>query len=357
MSINKFNVSYADFELGQIINPEEFDVNNADIVTRINLIIDVLNQITDGINGLGQPADGTAIIDSGTISPFTSGKLQPLLEEIITRLRSVVDSTSGADFIGLTPVSGWNSDTVQSQFEELKTITDQMTADRVSGDNNLQSQITTLNATVTSHGSRLTTAESNITALQSSKADSSSVYTKAQSDSNLATLDSNLRLDFYSKSQVDTLLSGKTSNTGNHAGTWQGLDVDDLAGAIGAQGCVISNTQPTSPTEQLLWFNPSNNQYAIYLNGQWRINSAPTQIGKRHNRVTLGSAVSTVNIGISGFNPLYDAFFVTQNSVFINEGYEYSVGGDGVSITKLGGGTWDVGTVFDFMAFVVQPAT
>lgn len=353
--ISKFNVSYPDFELGQIINPEEFDVNNADIANRLNLVIDVLNQITDGVNSAGQPADGTAIIDSGTISPFTSGKLQALLEEIVARLRSTTDSISGADFIGLTPVSGWNSNTVQSQFEELKSVTDQMTADRISGDNNLQSQITTLNGTVSSHGTRLSSAETSITSLQSSKADVSNTYTKLQVDSNISALDTSIRADFYSKSEVNSLLSGKTSYTGNHAGTWQGIDVNDLAGVIGAQGCVISNTQPTSPTEGLLWFNPTNNQYTIYLNGQWRINSKPTQIGKRHNRVTLGSAVSTVNIGISGFNPLYDAFFVTQNSVFINEGYEYSVGVDGVSITKLGGGTWDIGTVFDFMAFVVQP--
>jgi hypothetical protein len=350
VTINAFNVSYDDFELGTIINPDEFDVNFADIMIRINQLIDVVNHITDGRtieneDGTFSLSDGSDIIDIGEIAPFTSPKLQAFLEEVIARLTST-ELESGASFIGSSDIPGVVGNTVQEQLESLKTLLDEMQVYFQTHVDRLDASDVAINIRIDDTNTHLDSVEARVATNEATlptKADKEFTYTKTE----IETL-------FYTNPQIDTLLDEKTDKTGDHVGTWQGLNVEQFADSIGASGVVFSQTYPTAPEEKMVWFNPVTNEYRIYLNGQWRIQSKPTQIKKVHNRVTLGVDTGTVSIGIQDFNPEFDAFIVTQNSAFIAEGFEYTVDETGTTIVHPDG-TWDTGTIFDFVAFIAVP--
>lgn len=95
MTITQLSIPYPDFRISTIIQPEEFDINNGSIVDKVNLIINTLNGIT-GPNG---------------------------------------SSLSSTEIVAL-----------------IHTTVDPLLAD-------LQSQINTLNTSVTNHGTRITTLE------------------------------------------------------------------------------------------------------------------------------------------------------------------------------------------------------
>lgn len=344
--IREFNVSYADFQLGEIINPDEFDVNYSDIAIRINQIITVLNQITDGIGG-----NGADIVHIGDVLPFTSDRLQVFLQELVDQLRSN-GQDSGAQFIGSLQIAGVTGDTVHEQIVSLHTqlveLRTKLDADILA----VNDRVNVTNSELADVTARTFSLENRTLFIEENKADVSTVYTKIQTDTEIAQLESVINRDFYNVTEADALLNAKTNRTGNHAGTWQGINVSDLAGAIGAEGIAIQNTRPTTPTNGLLWFNPSNGGYELFLNGQWRINTKPTQIKKVHKRVVLSTDSNTVSIGIPNLDTELDAFIVMQNSVFIAEGFEYTATDTYITATN---GTWTAGTVFDFVAFIGAP--
>lgn len=119
--INSLSISFPDFKLQEIINPDEFDQNNADIVNKINSILGVLNQITDSVNDGGSGADAISLTP---ISSFTSNKLQTFLEDVTSRLQSTDSVSSGAGFIGAPTISGVTGSTVSAQLSSLKQILD-----------------------------------------------------------------------------------------------------------------------------------------------------------------------------------------------------------------------------------------
>lgn len=48
MSVNKLTLSYPDFQLHNIIDPDQIDMNNADIKQKVDEIIDMINAMTSG---------------------------------------------------------------------------------------------------------------------------------------------------------------------------------------------------------------------------------------------------------------------------------------------------------------------
>lgn len=343
--INPLQVSYPNFELGEIINPDEFDVNFADITIRINQIITVLNQITDGVNG-----NGTDIIDVGEIAPFFSPKLQGFLEELVAKLNSVAVGDSGAHFIGSEPIPGIPGDSVHEQLSSLTTFFIDL-QNKVNNEvARLDGRIDIADGNIISLDSRMSSAESNITNLDASKADRSEVYNKAETEVLLQDLRDSVNAESYTRTQVDDLLEEKVSVGANHTGMWQGINVSDIAGVIGAKGVVIDNAQPSNPTHGLLWFNPLKNEYTIYLNGQWRPTGRLVRYAEVHNRVTVDVETNTVSIGISGFDPTIDLLTVYVNSTYQAKGHDYTINSDGtVTFNK----TLAIGTVVDFDARIV----
>ncbi len=155
-----------------MIDPEQFDLNNGTVTTKVNSMIAVLNQITDSIADGGSGADAISLT---TISGFTSVKLQAFLEEVLTRLQSTTDTVSGADFIGSTGITGVTGTTVQAQLESLKAILD---ANKTA----IETRMTSVEGRATSLEGRATSLEGRATTLESGKADKSTTYTKTEVD-------------------------------------------------------------------------------------------------------------------------------------------------------------------------------
>lgn len=349
LAINDFNVSYPNFEPGTIINPDEVDVNFADVMIRMNQIIDVLNQITDGIGG-----NGSDIIDIGDVLPFVSTKLQPFLEEFLTRLQSTQSDASGAKFIGTSFIPDVQGGTVQDVLESLHTLHKSLEALVEAYNDEIHERANGIQSELDSVEARTTSNETSITALQNEKLNASDAYTKEQTDTEIAHLESQVYQDMFTKYDTNKALLLKTDKRGNHEGTWQGVNLGDIANVVGASGVVIDTVRP-EPRERLMWYNPSNNDYQLYLNGQWRINTRPTQIKKVHSRISPSAPFSTVALNIPEFNPLYDAFIVMKNSIFVAEEADYRVNPDGKSIIFYD--TLDAGTTIDIIAFIATPAT
>lgn len=343
--INHLQVSYNDFQLGDIIHPDEFDVNNADIQIRVNQIIDVLNQITDGVNG-----SGASIIDIGEIAPFFSPKLQEFLEQLVAKLTSTGDMDSGAHFIGSQPIPGIDGDTVHEQLTSLtqffqnlqQTLTNEVA--RVDG------RIDQANNNHTALSSRVTLTENSITNLSVEKADREEVYSKEDTDTLLQQLRESVNEESYTKEEVDGLLDEKLTKGENHTGKWQGIDLSDLAGVIGARGVHIDTNEPSSPVHGMLWYNPTTNEYRLYLNGTWRITGRLVRYAQTHNRVVLEAKTDTVPIGITGFDRTLDLLNVYVNSTYRAPNYDYVVNANNTVTfsTEL-----EEGTVIDFDAHIV----
>lgn len=152
VAINQVKIPYPDFKLHEIIDPEQFDLNNAELQNKINAVITVLNQITDSIADGSSGADNISLT---AIQPFISTKLQSFLEEVISRLQSTQDGSSGADFIASTPIPGVTGTTIQAQLKSLKSILDLIQTQinsNTAKDSSLQAQITNhKNSTILDH--------------------------------------------------------------------------------------------------------------------------------------------------------------------------------------------------------------
>lgn len=121
MAISDLQVPFPDFKLSEIINPEEFDQNNQSLVTKIEQIIAIVNQITDSVTNGSSGADKISLTP---IAPFLSNKLQSYLGEIVMKLKSSKEGLSGSEFIGSPAIAGTTGLTVYDQLVSLKTVLD-----------------------------------------------------------------------------------------------------------------------------------------------------------------------------------------------------------------------------------------
>lgn len=341
MAINSFNVSYPDFQLDTIINPDEFDINFDDIGIRLNQIIEVLNQITDGIGG-----SGASVIHLEEVLPFLSKDLQSFLEELVATLH---EGGTGAQFISSVQIPGVTGVTVQEQLDSLGTLVDGLRTD-------LESEVVRLGELIQGNTDSINTLDGRATVLETkasnldlNKVSREEIYTRIEADQNAQALEDGIYANVYNKDEADALLGGKTDVSGNHEGTWQGLHVEDIAGAIHAKDLVIANVQPVGQ-EGLLWFNPSDNTYTVFLNGQWRATGRLVRYEQVLNRVVLGADTDTVTIGIPGFDPSIDLLTVHVNATYMAKGFDYIINTDG---TVTFDGVLVTGSVIDFEANIV----
>lgn len=121
MAITKLlNVTYNNFKLLEVIDPDQFDANFSEIVTKLDTVIDLINhyaQTTDGDSG----ADNVGLT---TIVGIAGNTIQAFLEALITQFKSSVDGSSGADFINATAIAGVTGTTIQAMLESLKSLLD-----------------------------------------------------------------------------------------------------------------------------------------------------------------------------------------------------------------------------------------
>jgi hypothetical protein len=111
-----------DFRMMEEIDPEEFDANNVAIVAKIDELVDETNQQEGQITAL----ETTVAEHTNTIS-INETDIEAKVTTInntLTALSSIIDSSSGADMIGATPVPGIVGDSVQEVLEGLKLAID-----------------------------------------------------------------------------------------------------------------------------------------------------------------------------------------------------------------------------------------
>jgi len=125
MAIESKTLPYPDFVVNEILDPQEFDDNNATLVNAVNEIIALLNVLTDSVTDGASGADSIAITP---VDSFSSVTIQSLIEEINAKLKAVTDGASGADYIGASAIDGVTGATVQSQLESLKSLVDTINA-------------------------------------------------------------------------------------------------------------------------------------------------------------------------------------------------------------------------------------
>lgn len=118
MAIAKVIIPYPDFQLHEVIDPDQFDLNNEAMVNKINEILEVLNAI-----GSGEGASKVGVIP---LQGFTSTNIQAFLNELLTYLnnmyhtKTVLATSTGASSVGTAPIVGVSGENVQAMLQSLK---------------------------------------------------------------------------------------------------------------------------------------------------------------------------------------------------------------------------------------------
>lgn len=116
-NIEDLYLPYPDFKLQEIIDPEQFDINNEYTVIKMNQVLEVLNQI---VNSIEDGQSGADLISLTPIPGFSSDKLQMFLEDFVQKLNTV----NGSAFIGTPALDGMPGLTVKEQLSQMKGIVD-----------------------------------------------------------------------------------------------------------------------------------------------------------------------------------------------------------------------------------------
>lgn len=77
------SIPYPDFKLNEIIDPDQFDLNNASVVDKINKLVVFLNELI-GVSETGQ--SGATLISFTQQEGFTSENVQDMIKEVVTRI-------------------------------------------------------------------------------------------------------------------------------------------------------------------------------------------------------------------------------------------------------------------------------
>ena len=118
--MERFEISFPEFRLGDIIDPDEANTNNADISFKLNEIIDALNSLwNDGEGGTSIINIRGNVIDIKKIEGFESESVEDFLNELVTKLASTEEGASGASIIGVAPSHDMQGSTVEERFRSL----------------------------------------------------------------------------------------------------------------------------------------------------------------------------------------------------------------------------------------------
>lgn len=111
--MDELRIPYPDFKLGEVIDPEQHDLNNGYIQIKVNELVDFANLIL--VNGASE-------IPIVPPTDFTATNVKVLFDEIIARLKSVTVETSGAKFIGTPALNRITGTDVESQLKFINDL-------------------------------------------------------------------------------------------------------------------------------------------------------------------------------------------------------------------------------------------
>lgn len=115
--ITELRIPYPDFKMGDLIDPEQHDMNNLYIQNKVNNLVDFVNALTGDIPG---DQTGAELISIKPVPPFTETKLQAFLDALLVRLTSITAPNSGASLIGTAPGTILTGATVAQKFSQLE---------------------------------------------------------------------------------------------------------------------------------------------------------------------------------------------------------------------------------------------
>lgn len=147
--MDKLILPYPDFQMGELIDPEQHDTNNLYIEGKINELIDLINKITQSVEDGDSGANQIAI---SPISSYNSSNVQDILEELINRLTTIINGIGGSDYISSVAITGVNGNTVKTQLISLKNLIDAE-----------KTRITNLTTTVNNQTTAINTLSTNTT--------------------------------------------------------------------------------------------------------------------------------------------------------------------------------------------------
>lgn len=110
--ITELRIPYPDFKMGDMIDPEQHDMNNLYIQLKVNSIVELCNKIT-GEDPSG--VTGAELMALKPIAPFTETKIQTFLQALINRLQASTGAT-GANLIGTTAKIKLTGTNVEAQL-------------------------------------------------------------------------------------------------------------------------------------------------------------------------------------------------------------------------------------------------
>lgn len=104
-------IPYPDFQMGEVIDPEQHDLNNLYVQNKINEFVEFANEL------LG--SGGAEKVQMKPVAPFTSTNIQGTLDELITRLQATGEGLSGSSLIASPALVKLAGTTVEAQLKAL----------------------------------------------------------------------------------------------------------------------------------------------------------------------------------------------------------------------------------------------
>ena len=214
MTIERVYISYPDFRMFDVIDSEQFDVNNREFQEKINELVDLLNVAYTPKEGA---TSGAEMLSMKPIAPFEfeeGANIQDFLEQLIERLQNIQRGTSGAELIGSPSITGIEGTTVYDQLLSVDAIL-----------RNLNMIVEQLKTSSTTLNNQLATHKHNDV-----------YYTKAEMDAVLSQRDTTVHGDVF------TIVSIGTDNT---TFTYRDNKGSSHTSTIDAQGSMLFTLSKT----------------------------------------------------------------------------------------------------------------
>jgi hypothetical protein len=119
--MERITLPHGNFVVGDVIDPDKENANNNSMTNKINEVVDILNTFVtvDGEGNNSVDASGVQITPQ---APFTESNVETLLSALIARLQATTVDASGAEFIGIEPITDVTATNLQDALVELKTL-------------------------------------------------------------------------------------------------------------------------------------------------------------------------------------------------------------------------------------------
>lgn len=204
--ILNLTLSYPDFQLNQVIDPDQIDLNNSQIVSKMNEIGTKLNTLFTGTTGA----------KNITIEPISQFSDKHNVQDLLNGIVTLLISAECADFIGMSHETG------KMSVQAFLTLIDKNIANNTQSITSIASRVGTLETNVDSHTGRIAKIE-NKDVLQDSEIESAKLrITNIESvntiqGANISALQT--KATFH-----DTQIATLNSTTTNHASKIGGLE-------------------------------------------------------------------------------------------------------------------------------------